>query len=306
MWNRKHLLGLEDLTRDELVSILDRAREFRPTCTSGAHKHDVLKGTTVALMFFEPSTRTTNSFSLAARRLSADVVAFSKAGSSTAKGETLLDTALNLQAMGIEVMVIRHSAPGAPHLVAREPRITASVINAGDGAHEHPTQGLLDVFTLREKVGDVRGLKVAIVGDIGHSRVARSDIFALRKLGAEVIVCGPATLVPEGIRALGVETTTDFDEILPAMDVVILLRIQRERLTGPVLPSDREYTRRFGLTREREKRMKPDAIVMHPGPINRGVEIAPEVADGPRSVILEQVTNGVAVRMAVLSMVLGK
>ncbi len=305
MWNSKHLLGLEGLTREELISILDRAREFKPTCTSSAEKHDTLKGKTVALMFFEPSTRTTNSFSLAARRLSADVISFSKAGSSAAKGETLLDTALNLQAMGVDIIVIRHSAPGAPHLLAREPRITASVVNAGDGAHEHPTQGLLDVFTIREKKGQFKGLKVAIVGDIAHSRVARSDIFALKTLGAEVTVCGPATLVPQGIRELGVEVSYNFDEIIGEMDVVNMLRIQHERLTGPVLPSNREYTRCFGLTRQREKRMKPDAIVMHPGPINRGVELASEVADGERSVILEQVTNGVAVRMAVLSMVLG-
>jgi len=306
MWKSKHLLGLEDLTREELISILDRAREFKPTCTSSAHKHDTLRGETVALMFFEPSTRTTSSFWLAARRLSADALSFTKAGSSAAKGETLLDTALNIQAMGVDIIVLRHSSPGAPHMLAREPRITASVVNAGDGAHEHPTQGLLDIMTIRERKGEFKGLKVAIVGDIAHSRVARSDIFALKTLGAELTVCGPATLVPEGIRALGVEVSSDFDEIIGEMDVVNMLRIQRERLTGSVLPAKGEYTRRFGLTRDREKRMKPDAIVMHPGPINRGVELGSEVADGRRSVILEQVTNGVAVRMAVLAMVMGK
>jgi len=304
MWNKRHLLGLEELSREELVAVLDRARTFRENCTSDVHKHTTLAGKTVVLLFFEPSTRTTSSFTLAARRLSADVLGFSLSGSSTVKGETLVDTARNIEAMGVDIMVIRHGASGAPHLVARH--IDASVVNAGDGTHEHPTQGLLDLFTIREKKGKFEGLKVAIVGDIAHSRVARSDIFGLVTLGAEVFVCGPPTLVPEHITELGVTVSRDFDEILPDLDVVNVLRVQRERIEGPALPSAAEYTRFFGLTVERERRMKPDALVMHPGPVNRGVEIAPEVADGVRSVILEQVTNGVAVRMAVLSMVVGK
>jgi aspartate carbamoyltransferase catalytic subunit len=304
MWNKKHLLGLEELSREELVAVLDRARTFREDCTSSARKHANLAGKTVVMLFFEPSTRTTTSFTLAARRLSADVVGFSSSGSSTTKGETLIDTARNIEAMGVDIMVIRHGASGAPHLVARH--VDASVVNAGDGTHEHPTQGLLDLYTIREKKGAFEGLKVVLVGDIAHSRVARSNIFGLVTLGAKVFVCGPPTLVPEHISELGATVVRDFDEIIPEADVINMLRIQKERLEGPVLPSTEEYTRFFGLTRERERRMKPDAIVMHPGPINRGVEIASEVADGPRSVILEQVTNGVAVRMAVLSMVAGK
>jgi aspartate carbamoyltransferase catalytic subunit len=256
------------------------------------------------MLFFEPSTRTTTSFTLAAQRLSADVVNFSSSGSSTTKGETLIDTVRNIEAMGVDILVIRHAASGAPHLAARH--VNASVVNAGDGTHEHPTQGLLDLYTIREKKGKFEGLKVVIVGDIAHSRVARSNIFGLRTLGAEVFVSGPATLVPEHIAELGVTVVKDFDEIVGEADVINMLRIQRERIEGTVVPSTAEYTRFFGLTRERERRMKPDAIVMHPGPINRGVEIAPEVADGKHSVILEQVTNGVAVRMAVLSMVVGK
>jgi aspartate carbamoyltransferase catalytic subunit len=304
MWNRKHLLGLEELSREEIVEVLDRARTFRESCTSSARKHSTLAGKTVVMLFFEPSTRTTTSFTLAAQRLSADVVGFSNSGSSTTKGETLIDTVRNIEAMGVDILVIRHGASGAPHLAARH--VDVSVVNAGDGTHEHPTQGLLDLYTIREKKGKFEGLKVVIVGDIAHSRVARSNIFGLRTLGAEVFVSGPATLVPEHITELGATVVKDFDEIVGEADVINVLRIQRERIEGTVLPSTAEYTRLFGLTRERERRMKPDAIVMHPGPINRGVEIAPEVADGSRSVILEQVTNGVAVRMAVLTMVVGK
>jgi len=318
MWTHKHLLGLEDLSRDDLLTVLDLARSFKKDGKLLTDRRDTLKGKTVLLLFFEPSTRTAMSFSAAAKRLSADVVSFNKATSSTAKGETLLDTAKNIEAMGgIDVVVVRHSATGAPHLLARS--IRASVVNAGDGAHEHPTQGLLDLFTMRERFGRVEGLKVAIVGDIAHSRVARSNIHGLRKLGAEVTVCGPATLLSDDMRSLGVAVSYDLDAILPTMDVVNMLRLQKERLAGPLLPSDRDYTMRFGLTRERADRMKKGAIVMHPGPANRGVEIAPEVADatlrssedasslrstsGPRSVILEQVANGVAVRQAVLSLV---
>jgi aspartate carbamoyltransferase catalytic subunit len=305
MWTHRHLLGLEDLTRDDLSAVLDLARTFKKDGKLLVDKRDTLKGKTVLLLFFENSTRTAMSFSAAAKRLSADVVSFSKGASSTAKGETLVDTAKNIEAMGaVDVVVIRHSATGAPHLLARS--IRASVVNAGDGAHEHPTQGLLDIFTIRERLGRVEGLRVAIVGDIAHSRVARSNIYGLKKLGAEVTVCGPATLVPDAIRSLGVKVSHDLDAILPKMDVVNMLRIQKERLAGPLLPSDREYTMLFGLTRARAARLKKGALVLHPGPTNRGVEIAPEVADGDRSVILEQVANGVAVRQAVLSLVTGK
>jgi aspartate carbamoyltransferase catalytic subunit len=303
MGQRKHLLGLEGLSVDELTAILDRAATFKPTCTTSAKKHDTLAGKTVLMLFFEPSTRTSISFGLAARRLSADAVSFSKSSSSTTKGETLADTAKTIEAMGIDIVVVRHSSAGAPQLLTRA--IDASIINAGDGAHEHPTQGLLDIFTIREKLGKLAGLKVAIVGDIAHSRVARSDIHGLVTLGAKVTVCGPATLVPEDISALGIEVSSDFDQLLEEADVINMLRIQRERLRGPVLPSDADYTERFGLTRERAARLKPDCLVMHPGPMNRGVEIDSAVADGPKSVILEQVTNGVAVRMAVLAMVAG-
>ena len=303
-WTHRHLLGLEELSRDDLLTVLDLARTFKKDGRLLTDKRDTLKGKTVLLLFFENSTRTAMSFSAAARRLSADVVSFSKGTSSTTKGETLVDTAKNIEAMGaVDVVVIRHSATGAPHLLARS--IDASIVNAGDGSHEHPTQGLLDIFTMRERLGRVEGLKVAVVGDITHSRVARSNIHGLVKLGADVTVCGPATLVPGGLKALGVTVSHDFDEILPKMDVVNMLRIQKERLAGPLLPSDREYTMLFGLTRERAARMKKGALVMHPGPTNRGVEIAPEVADGNRSVILEQVANGVAVRQAVLSLVAG-
>jgi aspartate carbamoyltransferase catalytic subunit len=301
----EHLLGLEDLSAEDILAVLDRAASFKKDGALDTRKRDTLAGKTVLLLFFEPSTRTAMSFEIAARRLSADVFKFTKVNSSTAKGETLVDTVHNIEAMGaVDVIVVRHSAPGAPQLLARE--ANASIINAGDGAHEHPTQGLLDVMTLRERKGGPEGLKVAIVGDIAHSRVARSDIFALTTLGAEVTVCGPATMVPDEIAQLGVDIRYDFDELISEMDVVIMLRVQHERLRGPVLPSNEEYAKLFGLTRERAGRMKPDAIVMHPGPINRGVELDPEVADGPRSVILEQVANGVAIRMAVLSMVLGE
>lgn len=297
-------MGLEDLSREKLVEVLDRAATFKKDGQLIAGKRDLLTGKTVLLLIFEPSTRTSMSFEIAARRLSADVLRFNGAHSSTTKGETLVDTARNIEAMGgIDVAVVRHSVPGAAQMLARS--IDAAVVNAGDGAHEHPTQGLLDVMTIREVKGDFEGLKVAIVGDIEHSRVARSDIFALTTLGADVTVCGPATLIPGEITDLGVDVCYDFDDLIPGMDVINMLRIQRERMSGPLLPSNREYTKLFGLTHEREKRMKPDAVVMHPGPINRGVELDAEVADGERSVILQQVTNGVAVRMAVLAMVLG-
>jgi len=257
----------------------------------------------VVNMFVEPSTRTKMSFSLAAKRLSADVIDFSPSTSSLSKGETLKDTARNIEAMGIDIVIIRHTSPGAPHMLARI--INASVINAGDGAHEHPTQGLLDIFTMREQKGKIKGLKVAVVGDILHSRVARSNIWGLTKLGAEVIAVGPPTLIPLQLRDLGVKISYDLDKIIPEVDVINILRIQLERQRSKFFPTVREYARLFGINSERLKNAKKDVMIMHPGPINRGVEITPEIADGQQSVILRQVTNGLSVRMAVLYLVSG-
>ncbi len=302
-WTRPHLLGLEELSAEEIAHILDVADEFRQVVFRNDLPRPELKGRVVVNLFFEPSTRTRFSFELAARRLGATVVNFSAAGSSTAKGETLLDTARNIEAMGIDAMVVRHSCPGAPHLLAS--RLAAAVVNAGDGAHEHPTQALLDILTIRQKLGRISGLKVAIVGDIAHSRVARSNLHGLLKLGAEVILVGPPTLLPGAFRELGARVSWNLDEVIPEADVINMLRIQTERLGDKPFPSRREYVRLFGLNTERLARAKPGVLVMHPGPINRGVELTPEVADGERSAILDQVTNGVAVRMAVLSLVVG-
>ncbi len=302
-WTRRHLLGLEELSGEEILAILDTAESFKEVSTRSIKKVPALRGKVVVLLFFEPSTRTATSFNLAAKRLSADVVSFSVPTSSVSKGETLNDTARNIEAMGVDIVVVRHSAPGAALQLSRI--LDASVINAGDGAHEHPTQGLLDVFTIREAKGRIEGLKVAIVGDIQHSRVARSNIWGLKKLGAEVTVVGPATLIPRDIRQLGVEVSYDLDAVLPEMDVVNILRIQLERQGRSMFPSIREYAQLFGITGERLGRAKSDLLVLHPGPMNRGVEITPEVADGNHSVILRQVTNGLAVRMAVLYLVSG-
>jgi len=302
-WTRRHLLGLEELSAEELLAILDTAESFKEVSTRSIKKVPALRGRVVVLLFFEPSTRTATSFNLAAKRLSADVVSFSVPTSSVSKGETLNDTALNIEAMGVDIVVVRHSAPGAPHLLSRI--LEASVINAGDGPHEHPTQGLLDIFTIREAKGRIEGLKVAIVGDIQHSRVARSNIWGLKKLGAEVMVVGPATLIPRDIGRLGVEVSYDLDAVLPEVDVVNILRIQLERQGRSMFPSIREYAQLFGINRERLSRAKPDLLVLHPGPMNRGVEITPDVADGNQSVILRQVTNGLATRMAVLYLVSG-
>jgi aspartate carbamoyltransferase catalytic subunit len=300
-WNRRHLLGLEELSREEITEILDRAREYKQVATGGGKKLPVLQGKTVVNLFFESSTRTSNSFALAAKRLSADTMSFSSSGSSVSKGETLIDTALNIQAMGIDAFVIRHSAPGAPHLLARH--VNVPVINAGDGCHEHPTQGLLDMFTIREVFGKIEGLTVSILGDIRHSRVARSNAWGLKKLGARVILAGPPTLVPQAIGdALGVDVSHNIDEVIEQSDVLNCLRIQFERKAANFFPSTREYAAIYGLNDERMKRCKPKAIIMHPGPINRGIELTPELADGERSVILEQVANGLAVRMAVLTL----
>ena len=299
-WTRRHLLGLEELSAAEITAILDRAEEFGALAAAGRPKLDLLAGTAVANLFFEPSTRTRTSFGLAARRLSADTVDFSASGSSVSKGETFLDTARTIEAMGVSQVVVRHSVPGAPHLLARH--LKASVLNAGDGTHEHPTQALLDLFTIRRAKGRIAGLTVTLVGDILHSRVARSNIWGLTKLGARVIVCGPATLIPPQIGRLGVEVSTNFDEVLEASDCVNLLRVQFERQRGAFFPSIREYAHLFGMNGDRLRRGGPDLLVLAPGPINRGVELTGEVADGGQSAILDQVSHGLLVRMACLSL----
>jgi len=303
-WTRKHLLGLEDLSPDEIVAVLDTAESFTEISTRSRKKVPALQGRIVFNLFFENSTRTRTSFSLAAKRLSADVQDFSADVSSLSKGETFIDTAKNIEAMGADVMVVRHPTPGAPHLLARHVR--ASVINAGDGAHEHPTQGLLDLLTIRRARGRIAGLTVCLVGDVSHSRVARSNIWGLTKLGARVILCGPPTLVPRGMERLGCEVAYHLDDVLPECDVVNVLRIQAERQQRGLFPSIAEYSRLYGLTGERVGRAKPDLLLLAPGPINRGVELTPEVADGPHSAILDQVANGLAVRMAVLYLVSGR
>ncbi len=297
-WTRKHLIGLRDLSREELEFILDTAEGFEEISTRSIKKAPPLRGKVVVNMFFEDSTRTRNSFTLAAGRLSADVIEFTKKSSAVNKGETLVDTARNLEAMGVDIVVIRHSAGGAPALLSRS--INACVVNAGDGYHEHPTQALLDVYTIRQVRGRLDGLKIGIVGDIAHSRVARSNIYAMTKLGAEVTLIGPPTLMPPRVRDLPVRVSSRLDDVIEELDVINMLRIQFERMGGNPFPSVREYSHFFALTVERMKRAKPDITVMHPGPMNRGVEIESEVADGPNSVILRQVANGLAIRMAVL------
>jgi aspartate carbamoyltransferase catalytic subunit len=297
-WNRKDLLGLRELSVDEINFILETADAFKQVGTREVKKVPALRGKTLVNFFVEPSTRTRTSFELAAHRLSADVINISATTSSLTKGETLKDTARNLEALHADILVLRHSSAGAPQFLARQ--LKSSVINAGDGAHEHPTQGLLDIFTIREKRGKIDNLHVVIVGDILFSRVARSNIFGLTKLGARVTLVGPSTLVPREFEKLGVTVSNQIDKVLPDADVVNLLRIQHERQRKEYFPGIGEYTTLFGLTKERAKSLKPDCLVMHPGPINRGVEIDSEVADGLQSVILDQVTNGLAVRMAVL------
>ena len=300
-WSHKHLIGLSDLSRQEIEFILDTAQGFEKFSTRSIKKAPTLRGKVVVNMFFEDSTRTRNSFTLAASRLSADVIEFSKKVSAVSKGETLIDTARNLEAMGVDIVVIRHSAGGAPKLLSRS--INACVVNAGDGFHEHPTQALLDVYTIRRQRGSLDGLKIGIVGDIAHSRVARSDIYAMTKLGAEVTLIGPPTLMPGGVENLPVKVSYSLDDVIEDLDVINMLRIQFERMGGNPFPSVREYSHYFGLTVDRMKRAKSDITVMHPGPINRGLEIESEVADGPNSVILKQVANGLAVRMGVLFLV---
>jgi aspartate carbamoyltransferase catalytic subunit len=302
-WTKKHLLDIESLTAEEITTVLDTARGFKAVGERAIKKVPALRGKTVVNLFVEPSTRTRISFELAAQRLSADIVNFSAEASSFKKGETLKDTALNLQALNADFIVIRHSASGAPHFLSRV--LDAHVVNAGDGAHEHPTQALLDTFTIREKKGNIAGLNITILGDILYSRVARSDIWALTKLGANVTLCGPSTLVPKTFEQMGCRVTYDMDEAIRDADVINLLRIQHERQRKTMFPSIGEYTQLFGLNKARLAKTKPDAIIMHPGPINRGVEIDSEIADCGRSVILEQVTNGLAVRMAVLFLLNG-
>jgi aspartate carbamoyltransferase catalytic subunit len=297
-WHRKDLLGIRELELREVETILDTAAAFKTVGSRDIKKVPALRGKTMVNFFVEPSTRTRTSFELAAFRLSADVVNISAATSSLQKGETLKDTALNLQALYADIIVLRHSSAGAPKFLAE--RLDSSIINAGDGAHEHPTQALLDVLTIRERLGKIDGLKVAVVGDILFSRVARSDIWALKKLGAEVTLVGPSTLVPRSFEEMGVQVARHIDDILESADVINLLRIQHERQRKEYFPSLNEYIRFFGLTKARAARLKPACLVMHPGPINRGVEIDSDIADGPQSVILDQVTNGLAVRMAVL------
>ncbi|GAC1473545.1 MAG: aspartate carbamoyltransferase catalytic subunit [Isosphaeraceae bacterium] len=304
LWNRKHLLGLEELSREEIIGLLDTAESFTEISSRNRKKVPALQGRIVFNLFFENSTRTRTSFSLAAKRLSADTQDFSASVSSLSKGETFIDTAKNIEAMGADVMVVRHPTPGAPHLLSQH--VKASIINAGDGAHEHPTQGLLDLLTIRRARGKIEGLTVCLVGDISHSRVARSNIWGLTKLGARVILCGPPTLLPQGMTRLGCEVAYHLDEVLPECDVINVLRIQFERQQKGLFPSVSEYSRFYGMTQERVLRAKKNVLLLAPGPINRGVELTPEVADGPNSAILDQVANGLAVRMAVLYLLSGK
>ena len=302
-WNRKHLLDIESLAAEEIITVLDTARAFKAVGERAIKKVPALRGKTVVNLFIEPSTRTRISFELAALRLTADVINFTAEASSLKKGETLKDTARNLEALNADIIIIRHSAAGAPHFLSRF--LNASVINAGDGAHEHPTQALLDTFTIRERRGKIAGLNVTILGDILYSRVARSNIWALTRLGANVTLCGPSTLVPRVFEQMGCRVTYDVDEAIADADIINLLRIQHERQRRTMFPSLHEYTSLFGLSKERLGRTKSEVLIMHPGPINRGVEIDSEIADSGRSVILEQVTNGLAVRMAVLFLVNG-
>ena len=302
-WTKHDLLGLEDLSKEEIELILSTAKSLKEVSTREIKKVPALRGKTVAMLFFEPSTRTRTSFELAAKRLSADTLNISPSTSSISKGESILDTARNIEAMNADMIVVRHSSAGVPKVLAEA--LGPSIINAGDGCREHPSQALLDMFTIKEKLGRIEGLKIAIIGDILHSRVARSNIWGLTKLGAEVTVCGPSTLMPIGIEKMNVHVTYNIDEVIADSDVLITLRLQKERQNENFLPSIREYAKVFGIDKERLKKAQKDVIIMHPGPTNRGIEIAAEVADGEHSVILEQVTNGIAVRMAILYLLLG-
>jgi aspartate carbamoyltransferase catalytic subunit len=300
---RKDVLGLEEMSAEEILGVLDIANRFRAVFDRPVRSVPIMRGRTVVNFFHEPSTRTRISFELAEKRLSADIINFSTATSSFKKGETLRDTAENLAAMKIDMLVVRHSSAGAAQYLARV--LECSVINAGDGAHEHPTQGLLDIMTMRQRLGDLRGRKVTIIGDITHSRVARSNIWGLTKLGAEVTLCGPPTMIPGGLEKLGAKIEYDLHKAVANADVLNVLRIQLERHASKSFPSNREYNRVYGITEDVVRRLKPEAFIMHPGPMNRDVEIASEVADGPRQVILDQVANGVAVRMALIYLLSG-
>ncbi|MEW6419361.1 MAG: aspartate carbamoyltransferase catalytic subunit [Nitrospirota bacterium] len=303
MLNRKDLLGIKELSVAEINLILDTAAAFKDVLGRDIKKVPTLRGKTAVNLFFEPSTRTRTSFELAAKRLSTDVINFSVPTSSVVKGETLIDTALTVQALGADFIIIRHSSSGVPHLLAK--KLRASVINAGDGTNEHPTQALLDAFTIREKKEKIEGLTIAIVGDIAHSRVAKSNIYCLTRLDARVRLIGPSTLIPDEIKGMGIDVFHNMEDGLKNVDVLMMLRIQMERQGKGFFPSTEEYSKNWGLTLERLSLAKDDAIVMHPGPMNRGIEISSEIADGPKSVILEQVTNGIAVRMAVMYLLAG-
>jgi aspartate carbamoyltransferase catalytic subunit len=301
---QKHCIALEEWSRDEILEVLDLAVSMKEVLQRPIKKVPSLRGKSIVNLFFEASTRTRSSFEIAAKILSADALNWTAASSSVAKGETLVDTAKNLEAMRPDVLVIRHAAGGAPRLVAD--RVSCSVVSAGDGAHEHPTQGLLDCFTLRERLGTLEGKTIAIVGDITHSRVARSDVHAMPKLGAKVRFCGPPTMIPAGAEKLGATVFHRLRDAVDGADAVVMLRIQHERIGDPLIPNTREYSKYWGLNAKKaEEWLKPSCLILHPGPINRGVELSPEVADGPRSVILDQVQNGVAVRMAVLYLLAG-
>ena len=302
-WTRKDLLGISDLSKEEILFILDSAESFKEISKRDIKKVPTLRGKTVITLFYEPSTRTRTSFEIAAKRLSADTINISASTSSYVKGETLKDTALNLESMKPDAVIIRHSMPGAPHMLAKI--LDSSVINGGDGAHEHPTQALLDLFTMREKKGRLDGLKIAIVGDIIHSRVARSNILALRHFDTNIVCCAPPTMVPPGAESLGVTVEYDLNKAVAGADVIMMLRIQKERGGTSFIPSTKEYSTFFGLNESHVKKAKKDVIIMHPGPMNRGIEISGDVADGPYSVILEQVENGVAIRMAALYLLIG-
>lgn len=303
-WDKKDLLGIKELSKEEILLVLDTAESFKDISKREIKKVPTLRGKTVITLFYEPSTRTRTSFEIAAKRLSADTINISSSTSSSVKGETLKDTARNLESMRPDAIVIRHSMPGAPHMLARI--LASSVINGGDGAHEHPTQALLDLFTIREKKGRIDGLKVVIIGDIAHSRVARSNFFTLRHFDTEVICSGPPTMIPPDIESLGVKTEYDMNKAVKDADVIMMLRIQKERGGISFIPSVKEYATLYGLRKEHIEKAKKDVIIMHPGPMNRGIEIADEVADGPYSVILDQVENGLAVRMAILYLLIGR
>lgn len=300
---RKDILDMESLSVDEITMILDTAEGMKEISERPIKKVPTLRGKTVVHFFYEPSTRTRTSFDIAAKRLSADSLSLSASISSIVKGESLIDTARNLEAMGPDIIVLRHNCAGAPHMLARV--VKSAIINAGDGMHAHPSQSLLDLMTVRENKGYIKGLRIAIIGDISHSRVARSNIIGFTKMGADVVLGGPPTMIPKGIETLGATVVCNVDDAICDADVIMMLRIQKERQNTFLFPTEREYSKVYGLTKDRVARAGDDVLIMHPGPVNRGVEIAPEVADGPYSIILDQVTNGIAVRMALLYLVAG-